>query len=101
MPADTVFSLILGPIPNAFRIGASEVNSVFDSIQIRSNTISAVRFVNVKYSNEIAVLQYFHVFRKTQSVKRKEPPETHCGQGVSPRIKDYDSGTGISQFCIQ
>jgi len=28
-------------------IGTSEVNSVFDSIQICSNTISAVQFMNV------------------------------------------------------
>ena len=30
-------------------IGTSEVNSVFDSIQIRSNTISAVQLMNVGY----------------------------------------------------
>jgi hypothetical protein len=42
MPADTVFALILGPK----EFGTSEANSVFDSLQIRSNTISAVKFMN-------------------------------------------------------
>jgi len=40
--ADTVFSLILGPDMHR----SSEVNSVFDSLQIRSNRISAVQFMN-------------------------------------------------------